>query len=346
MAYSVEVLADSPSAYLRLNETTGTQAADSTGNGNVGTYVNSPTLGVSGLIATDPADTAMQTGVNQQLTLPYTFANNTFTLELWWKWTAAATADGIFRDNTSSSLSGYFISVSPTGVTTRIAGTNRTNTSVNYQDGIRHHFVLTYDGSTATLYIDGSQIDQWTKTSSVLPATPLHIGYNGTNANQYMPGVYDEVALYNSVLTSARVGVHYTKAGANPSDARVESLYLEALASGSGSAQIEANYVETMATGTANAQVETSYVETLATGLKNAQVEANYVEAMTLVLPAQVETVYAETMLTGTPPTQIEAVYTESLLTTAPPVNIATVYTEVLLLAVPSAGFTGWGSPI
>src|SRR5438128_2699447 len=58
-AYSDAVLADTPVAYWRLGEATGsTIAVDQTANHNNGTYVGSPTLGQLGAINGD-ADTAV-----------------------------------------------------------------------------------------------------------------------------------------------------------------------------------------------------------------------------------------------------------------------------------------------
>ena len=45
--YISTVQADSPAAYYQLDETSGTVAADSSGNGNNATYVGSPSLGQS-----------------------------------------------------------------------------------------------------------------------------------------------------------------------------------------------------------------------------------------------------------------------------------------------------------
>jgi hypothetical protein len=44
MYFSTEVLADSPALYARLGDTFGTTAADSSGNGNDGTYTGGFTL--------------------------------------------------------------------------------------------------------------------------------------------------------------------------------------------------------------------------------------------------------------------------------------------------------------
>ncbi len=62
MAYADVVLADSPLAYYRLGESSGTTMTDSSGNGRHGTYVGSPTLGAAGLV---PGDTCADfDGVN------------------------------------------------------------------------------------------------------------------------------------------------------------------------------------------------------------------------------------------------------------------------------------------
>jgi hypothetical protein len=57
MSYESEVLADAPLIYWRLGDSSGTTAVDDSGNGIDGTYYNSPTLGVSGLIV--DADSAV-----------------------------------------------------------------------------------------------------------------------------------------------------------------------------------------------------------------------------------------------------------------------------------------------
>ena len=51
--YSGEVLADSPRAYWRLGEASGTSAADSSGNNRTGTYLNTPTLSQTGALTAD-----------------------------------------------------------------------------------------------------------------------------------------------------------------------------------------------------------------------------------------------------------------------------------------------------
>jgi hypothetical protein len=46
--YRAAVMADTPSGYWRLDETSGTAAADASGNGNAGTYAGGVTLNEPG----------------------------------------------------------------------------------------------------------------------------------------------------------------------------------------------------------------------------------------------------------------------------------------------------------
>lgn len=56
MSLYAEILSDAPEAFWKLDETSGTSAADASGNGHTGTYVNSPTLNQASLNVTDPAE--------------------------------------------------------------------------------------------------------------------------------------------------------------------------------------------------------------------------------------------------------------------------------------------------
>ena len=68
--YATTVLADNPAVYLRLAETSGTSAADASGNGLTGVVSGDVTLGSAG-VPTTSADSAYQfNGVNGTVTVP------------------------------------------------------------------------------------------------------------------------------------------------------------------------------------------------------------------------------------------------------------------------------------
>jgi hypothetical protein len=53
MTYQSTVLADSPIGCWKLDQGSGTSAADTSCNGHTGTYVGSPALGMAGLAPAD-----------------------------------------------------------------------------------------------------------------------------------------------------------------------------------------------------------------------------------------------------------------------------------------------------
>ena len=70
-AYEAAVLADAPLGFWRFNETSGTTAADTSGNNHGGTYVGSPVLGGPGPISAESPNTAVSlNGAGQKVTLP------------------------------------------------------------------------------------------------------------------------------------------------------------------------------------------------------------------------------------------------------------------------------------
>src|SRR5207248_11696460 len=83
-AYRSAVLADSPLAYWRLGETTGSVAADQRAAYN-GTYTKTPSLGQPGALFNDPATSVGFNGTSQYVQVPYTATLNTpkFAFDIW-----------------------------------------------------------------------------------------------------------------------------------------------------------------------------------------------------------------------------------------------------------------------
>ncbi|MEM3092934.1 MAG: phospholipase D-like domain-containing protein, partial [Candidatus Nitrosocaldus sp.] len=80
-----------------------------------------------------------------------------------------------------------------------------------YNDGQWHYAVVTYDGSTLRLYVDGQQVSSL-NTNGAAPATdtmPLTIGKNSSTNSRYFIGDIDEVRIYNRALTAQEVNDAY-----------------------------------------------------------------------------------------------------------------------------------------
>ena len=356
MAYSDEVLADSPLAYWRLGESSGTTIGDSSGNSRSGTYAGTYTLGVPGLLGGD-SDTAVSatSGIGSIAAASWMNVSSALSLECFFKTSVSGTLGLIGRTNSgtfgtadTNTVRIYlnsgklvfqvFNSSWNPAFTLQSAGT--------YNDGFRHHVVGTWDGSTAVLYVDGSSVTSTSASFTIASSATLPF-YIGKMAGSFAySGIMDEVAYYSSALSSTRVSSHYSAAGTAPTLAQVEANYLEVLASGVPSAQVEANYLEVLYSNP-TAQVETVYLEALGYGTSSALVEAVYTEALISSPRLQAESVYAEVLASGNPQLQAESVYAEVLASGTPQLQAESVYVEVLVSnTIFDTAFRGWGVPI
>lgn len=94
--------------------------------------------------------------------------------------------------------------------------------SRNMGDNTWHHFVITYDGSTAAAYLDGVSIASTPVVgapSVASNANNLGFGQHVANANEWYLGLLDDVRIYNTGLTSAQVTAFFY--GVNPSSTPV-----------------------------------------------------------------------------------------------------------------------------
>ncbi|SPC33785.1 LamG-like jellyroll fold domain-containing protein [Candidatus Nitrosocaldus cavascurensis] len=84
--------------------------------------------------------------------------------------------------------------------------------STTYNDGQWHYVVLTYDGSTLRLYVDGSLVSSLSTNGAVPDNTgnqPLTIGKNSLDNSRYFIGEIDEVRVYNRASTEQEVNDAY-----------------------------------------------------------------------------------------------------------------------------------------
>lgn len=222
--YSDEILADGPVAYYKLNETSGTVAADSSGNGRHGTYGTAVALNQLGAIRNGDgaaffdgsSNSWFESSSNAALALP----NSGGTLELWLFW--RSTSILWLRDHSGANgKPGFLVVVNTSGGTSlgQIAyrtgslaggGDILTGLIVDPYVGAWHHHVVAWNASESFYYIDGIQKFHSTDDpgTDAGAAVPWHIGKNGSLAN-YEPGGADEFALYASQLSEERIQAHY-----------------------------------------------------------------------------------------------------------------------------------------
>ena len=212
--YATNVLADTPAGYWRFNDLTTAVLADSSGNGNNGTYLGNPTLQVPGALVNDPANKAVSfDGIDDIGRVPDSATldvGSSFTLQGWVRRTSDAKTVTLFNKGTNgfqlvimSGASGGQVFLRKTNVST-IA---RSNNAVP-ADGLYHHIVATMNGngSTAKIYVDGVLDTVIVSAVQTIQDTafPLLFGSGGA-----VQADFDEFALYNGVLTATDVLEHY-----------------------------------------------------------------------------------------------------------------------------------------
>lgn len=213
MSYSSEVLADAPGAYYRMNEASG-QPQDSSGNACHTTAVTgSPTYSQPGAILTDPNNNSILL-VSDEFTAPDSAplrVADVFTLECW----ALRGFTGAFIDAMFAKAGGgYGLNWSSDKLMLSKAGTSQIVSSTLSITDINtyHHCVATKNGSTVKLYLDGVDVTGTVTNATCVDSAALLALGNEIGSGFNYNGFLDEVAIYPTALSQARVQAHYNAA--------------------------------------------------------------------------------------------------------------------------------------
>lgn len=235
--YADLVLEDVPLLYLRLDETSGSVAADSSGNGRHGAYYAGALKGQTPL-AWDGlgGSTYFDGGTNgQRVEVPYASwmdLPDRFTLECWVMFDGAQVGgqgqlidrDGYpdegarvyqFRGQNCELLPVFNFGDHP-----------ECHSPTSATPSVPHHFAATFDvalaaggGSTTFSYIDGVKMGELYQPRSIpVDPTPLKVGVMGGPGvyGQNMHGWIGEVAVYDYALSPLRVAMHAGAIRAQP----------------------------------------------------------------------------------------------------------------------------------
>jgi hypothetical protein len=219
-AYAAAVLADSPLAYYRFDDT-GSVAKDETG-AHDGTYKGSVPH-VAGAIVTETGKAAFFDGstyVDVGDVLPF-LGDAPFTIEAWASPVAGATepaciaAKSFAPGGLSGNISDGYTLYADTGTNklnfARIANDVRSGPDGSGIANDRFtHVVATYDGTTAVIFVDGEPTASQASGERLVPnSKPLTLGAGRGGIYCYFHGALDEVALYGAALSAARIKAHY-----------------------------------------------------------------------------------------------------------------------------------------
>lgn len=207
MSYLGEVLADAPLAYWRLGDAAGTtNAADASGNGRDGTYSAPGIPGEAGALATDADLSAGFDGVNEMVTLPALPAlGTTWTVELWLKHQSGSDARQMLLGDDAAAIALMFGSDAKLNL--RYSAADHKN-STALTANIWHHVMVVVTAGAGAFFVDG--VADGTAAAVPTGFAPARIGED-TGGDTYK-GWLDEVALYSTALSAARLALHYAAA--------------------------------------------------------------------------------------------------------------------------------------
>jgi hypothetical protein len=216
-------MATQPVAYWRFNEGTGTSLTDATGNGNTGTWTG--TLANAQWGTGKIGGCGVFNGTDRIVTIPDS-ANldltSALTISIWINPVATQVAytTPIGKDGA------YWLEGSGVGTDRQYTWFLNNGTAevvagfITLTAAAWNHVVLTYDGTTATTYLNGAVGATNTVGGSVVTNTNTVVLGNRSGFTRFFSGSMDEVGVWNQVLSSTEISNLYNAgAGADPTTA-------------------------------------------------------------------------------------------------------------------------------
>jgi len=212
--YSDAVAGDGPAGYWRLDESSGTTAANLTGSG-AGVYRNGAGVGAAGLLTAEPSRKAVSLdGVDDSVSVASSSAlspTQKVTVEAWVR-PDALPATGSYATLVAK-RSSYYLQLSGPRLEFGVyqsGGRRRLYAPAGALSvGTTSHVVGVYDGSSMKVYVNGVEVASAAQTGAVsTTSNGLQIG-SWTTSTEFFDGTVDEVAVYPGALSANRVSAHY-----------------------------------------------------------------------------------------------------------------------------------------
>ena len=207
-----------PGVHLRFDESSGTTAADASGNGWNGTLA-----GGAAFAAGRINNAVNLNGTNTQfVTLPtgVVAGYNGFTIAAWVRPTAVSAWSRIFDFGTGTTNYMFLSPMAGAGGPVRFAirttavAEQVINGTAALTAGVWTHVAVTLSGSTGTLYVNGVAVGtnnaMTLKPSSLGNTTQNYIGDSQFTADPGFNGLVDEFQIYNRALTPEEVSTFAT----------------------------------------------------------------------------------------------------------------------------------------
>ncbi|MFC5468523.1 LamG-like jellyroll fold domain-containing protein [Cohnella suwonensis] len=198
-----------------FNETSGTAAADASGNGKTATLT-----GGTSWVAGHAGNALSLNGSTGYASLPAGIVNGTtsLTIAAWVKANSLSNWTRIFDFGTGTTAN-MFLTPQPGAAGLRFAittggsgGEQRISSTTAFPTGVWKHVAVTLSGSTGTLYVDGAQV----ATNTSMTLTPSSLGNTTQNwigrseyGDPYFNGAIDDFRIYNRALGASEIASLY-----------------------------------------------------------------------------------------------------------------------------------------
>jgi Concanavalin A-like lectin/glucanases superfamily len=223
VSYESVCLADSPAFLWPLNETSGTTAADATGNGHTGTYTGGYTLNSAAGPISGGGNAVLLNGSSGYIASSYNPSLSAVSLECWVNFNGLSQGgnnsrfianDHVNNDNNGFDCNqendegGVIVVSFGNGTSHQQIATSTVPPSTGW-----FYFVTTWDGTTINIYENASNIGSHAFSGSLTSGSAnVAAGYNPAYSGDYLHGLMAWVAVYPSALTSTQVTNHYNAA--------------------------------------------------------------------------------------------------------------------------------------
>lgn len=199
--------------WWKLDEGTGTIAKDSSGFGNNGTLIGSPSWGFGRI-----RGKSIYLNGAQYLSLPFgqNFNLSTFTVTVWLNVSTYSSNPRLMSNShTDSDFKGFQLMINNGGASGffdvgTANGVGVATWSSTISTGKWYHYVGVYNGSTVTSYINGVSVASGPITGTLLSGdNNFSIGYNLASTSDYLTGYINDVRLYKRALSQSELTTIY-----------------------------------------------------------------------------------------------------------------------------------------
>lgn len=200
--------------HWKLDETSGTVAYDSSGNGNNGTHVNTPTiandvpsrfLSTRSLSFSSASSEYVEVAHNDAVAI-----SGPYSISVWVKSAGNSNYAFIAGKGDASDFNGYYITIDqssgyPTLYNLQAAGYQAATVQTNIKnDNTWHHLGGTWDGTYLRLYLDGRMGVPVAASAPTVTTSSFRIGASNY-PGRYFNGNIDDVRLYKRALSTEEI---------------------------------------------------------------------------------------------------------------------------------------------